>query len=241
MGCFVVTVVGMSASFLLAASDSELGGVAGWAVDLMERLGGFGAGLAIALENLFPPLPSEIILPLAGFTASQGSMSLAAALIWTTVGSVVGAFVLYYLGVALGRERMRKIVDKLPLVKLSDVDKAEAWFAKHGAKAVFFGRMIPIFRSLISIPAGIEKMNPVKLLGLTIAGSAIWNTVFVLAGFYLGENWEVVEDYAGVLQWIVIVVVVALLAWWTINRVRSIRTRRRADGRHEIVEEEPTS
>lgn len=228
----------MSATLLLTAPSSDLGGVAGWAVDLMEKLGGIGAGLAIALENLFPPLPSEVILPLAGFTASQGNMSLASALIWTTLGSVVGALVLYYLGVALGRDRLRLIVDKLPLVKLSDVDKAEAWFAKHGTKAVFFGRMIPIFRSLISIPAGIEKMNPAKFLGLTLAGSAIWNSIFVLAGFYLGENWHLVENYAGIFQWIVIVVVILLLAWWVINRVRSIRTRRRADGRHEIVEDE---
>lgn len=228
----------MSAASLLAASSSDLGGVAGWAVDLMERLGGFGAGLAIALENLFPPLPSEVILPLAGFTASRGDMSLAGALLWTTAGSVVGAFALYYLGVALGRDRMRRIVDKLPLVKLSDVDKAEAWFDKHGTKAVFFGRMIPIFRSLISVPAGIEKMNPVKFLSLTIAGSAIWNTIFVLAGYYLGENWAIVEDYAGIFQYIVIAVVLLLMAWWLTNRVRAIRTRRREDGRHEIVEEE---
>ena len=226
---------------LLAASSSDLGGVAGWAVDLMEKLGGVGAGIAIALENLFPPLPSEVILPLAGFTSSQGDMSLASALIWTTVGSVVGAMVLYAIGVALGRDRLRRIVDMMPLVKLSDVDKAEAWFDKHGSKAVFFGRMIPIFRSLISIPAGIEKMNPAKFLGLTLAGSAIWNTIFVLAGFYLGENWHLVERYAGIFQWIVIVVVVLLLAWWVVARVRSIRTKRGADGRHKIVEEEATN
>lgn len=216
----------MSSAALLAESATDLGGFAGWAVDLMERLGGVGAGIAIGLENLFPPLPSEVILPLAGFTASQGDLSIASALIWTTIGSVVGAVVLYYLGVALGRDRLRAIVDRLPLVKLSDVDKAEAWFAKHGTKAVFFGRMIPIFRSLISIPAGIEKMPVWKFLGLTAAGSAIWNSIFVVAGFVLGENWHVVDEYAGVLQWIVIVVVAALLLWWLIVRIRTISARR---------------
>lgn len=224
---------------LLAASQSDLGGVAGWAVDLMEKLGGVGAGIAIALENLFPPLPSEVILPLAGFTASRGDMSLASALLWTTAGSAVGAIVLYFIGVALGRDRMRAIVDKMPLVKLSDVDRAEAWFGRHGSQAVFFGRMIPIFRSLISIPAGIEKMSFGKFVGLTLAGSAIWNTIFVLAGFYLGENWHLVEGYAGILQKIVIVVVALAVAWWTIQRVRAIRTRRLTPDGPSVIVEEP--
>ena len=212
------------------ATDAQLTGVAGWAVNLMEQLGGIGAGIAIAAENLFPPLPSEIILPLAGFTASRGNMSLFSALFWTTAGSVIGAIVLYYIGVALGRDRLRAIVDKMPLVKLSDVDKAEAWFARNGHKAVFFGRMIPIFRSLISIPAGIEKMHVGKFLLLTLSGSAIWNTIFVMSGYYLGENWHLVEGYAGILQWIVIAVVGLLLAWWVINRVRSMVKVRRAGG-----------
>ena len=147
------------ASVATANSDgSALGGVADWAVSVMETIGAPGAGLAIALENLFPPLPSEVILPLAGFTASQGNFSLVAALIWTTLGSVIGAWALYGLGAWLGRRRMRALVSKVPLVDLEDVDKVEAWFNRHGAKAVFFGRMIPIFRSLISIPAGIERM-----------------------------------------------------------------------------------
>ena len=200
-------------------SGEELTGVAGWAVNLMETLGGPGAGLAIAAENLFPPIPSEVILPLAGFTASRGSFTLAEALLWTTAGSVIGAFALYALGVALGRDRMRAIWDRLPLVKMSDLDKTEAWFERHGRKAVFFGRMIPIFRSLISIPAGVERM-PVHTFGLlTLAGSAIWNTIFVLAGYYLGENWHLVEPYADTFQKVVIVVVVALVIWWVVRRV----------------------
>ena len=128
---------------------NEPTGIAGWAVGLMESLGGPGAGLAIALENLFPPLPSEVILPLAGFTASRGDMSLAEALFWTTLGSLVGAVALYLVGRALGRDRVRAIAARLPLVKLADVDRTEAWFHRHGRKAVFLGRMIPIFRSLI--------------------------------------------------------------------------------------------
>src|SRR5687767_12840974 len=129
-----------------------------WVTDLMHTAGAPGAALAIALENLFPPLPSEVILPLAGFTAAQGRMSLVAALVCTTLGSVIGALALYGIGAAVGRDRVRAVVAKLPLVKLEDLDRTEAWFLKHGTKAVFFGRMIPIFRSLISVPAGVERM-----------------------------------------------------------------------------------
>ena len=208
---------------ILAASGGLIGGVADWAVGLMERLGEFGAALAIALENLFPPLPSEVILPLAGFTASQGDMSLSGAILWTTVGSVAGALVLYSVGALLGRDRTRAIAARLPLVNTTDVDRSEAWFARHGVKAVFFGRMIPIFRSFISIPAGIERMPLTTFIAFTTLGSLIWNTVFVLAGYLLGENWHVVESYASVFQLIVIVAVVAAVGLFVVSRVRRIR------------------
>lgn len=209
----------------VTTTTEQLTGVAAWAVGLMESMGGPGAGLAIALENLFPPLPSEVILPLAGFTASQGTLSLAGALTWTTLGSVVGALVLYGLGALLGRDRLRAIWGRLPLVDLHDLDRTEAWFARHGRKAVFFGRMIPIFRSLISIPAGVERMPVLTFAGLTLAGSLIWNTIFVMAGYWLGEQWHTVEPYADTFQKIVIVAVVLALGWWVVRRVRQTRAR----------------
>nr|WP_242613419.1 DedA family protein [Herbihabitans rhizosphaerae] len=201
-------------------SGNEIGGFAGWATDLMETLGAPGAGLAIALENVFPPLPSEVFLPLAGFTAGQGRMSLLMAIVMTTLGSIVGALLLYYLGVLLGPDRIRRIADKLPLVKVSDVDKTEKWFAKHGVKAVFFGRMIPIFRSLISIPAGVERMRLTTFLAFTALGSLIWNTIFVLAGYWLGENWRSVEDYVGVFSKAVLVLVALAIAVFVVTRLR---------------------
>ncbi|SOC56207.1 membrane protein DedA, SNARE-associated domain [Ornithinimicrobium cerasi] len=207
-------------------TQTELTGVAGWAVDVMERLGGPGAGLVIALENLFPPLPSEVILPLAGFTASQGTFSVQGAIAWTTAGSVVGALLLYTLGAVFGRERLRAVWGRLPLVNLEDLDRTEAWFSRHGKKAVFFGRMVPIFRSLISIPAGVERMPVGIFTLLTLSGSLIWNTIFVLAGYTLGENWHVVEEYAGVLQLVVIGAVVLGVAWFVVSRVRTLRARR---------------
>ena len=226
------------ASVATASTDgSALGGIAEWAVNIMEAIGAPGAGLAIALENLFPPLPSEVILPLAGFAASQGNFSLTAALIWTTLGSVVGAWVLYGIGAWLGRDRMRALVSRVPLVDLEDVDRVEAWFDRHGYKAVFFGRMIPIFRSLISIPAGIERMPIWKFLGLTTAGSLIWNSIFVFAGFYLGESWHIVEEYAGVFQKIVIAAVLIAAVWYVVSKIRSHR-RKKAAGPVEPVEGE---
>ena len=209
------------------ASDAPLEGVAAWAVSVMESLGGLGAALLIALENLFPPLPSEIILPLAGFTASQGTLGLVEVIIWCTAGSVVGAWVLYGIGALLGRARTRALMNWLPLVKIEDVDRTEAWFDRHGRGTVFLGRMIPIFRSLISIPAGVTRMPLPLFTALTLTGSLIWNTVLILAGYWLGEQWHVVESYVGTFSRIVIVVVLAALAWFVVSRVRAMRIERR--------------
>ncbi|GAA3347144.1 DedA family protein [Amorphoplanes nipponensis] len=213
---------------LAAETSTEQGGIVGFVTDLVEKLGGPGAGIAVALENLFPPIPSEVILPLAGFAASRGDMSLVSAIVWTTLGSVVGAVALYYVGALLGRDRVRRIVERLPLVKLADVDRTEAWFAKHGVKAVFFGRMIPIFRSLISIPAGLERMRLSTFLIFTTIGSLLWNSIFIFAGYGLGENWTEIQDWVGTYQNVVIVVCVLLFGWFVVNR--TMRARRRAGG-----------
>ncbi|MFD0904744.1 DedA family protein [Actinomadura sediminis] len=206
----------------------------------MEQLGAPGAGIAIALENLFPPLPSEIILPLAGFTASQGKMNLIAALIWTTVGSVVGALALYGIGAVIGRDRIRRLVARLPLVKIEDLDRTEAWFAKHGAKAVFFGRMIPIFRSLISIPAGVERMPLSKFLLYTTLGSAIWNTIFVMAGYGLGDQWHKVEEYVGIYsKGVLAVVAVAVVAFLAFRVVKSRKGGNGGGGAHRVGPRDP--
>ncbi|MFJ4981292.1 DedA family protein [Streptomyces coeruleorubidus] len=214
----------------MALPQEPADGIAGWAADLVDTMCGPGAGLAIALENLFPPLPSEVILPLTGFAAGQGVLTLASALFWTTLGSVAGAVVLYWIGMLFGRERMRAIWAKLPLVKASDLERTERWFERHGTKAVFLGRMVPIFRSLISVPAGVERMPLPLFVMLTTLGSLIWNSVLVMAGYWLGDQWEVVETYVGILSKAVLVlVVVALLAYVAVrlrghNRPRHRRT-----------------
>lgn len=208
-----------------SGTETELTGIAAWVVSFMETIGAPGAGAALAIETVFPPIPSEVVLPLAGFTASQGSFTLFEALFWTTAGSVLGAWILYLLGAWLGRERFRAIWDRLPLVTLEDLDKAEAWFARHGPKAVFFGRMVPLIRSLISLPAGVERMSMPLFLLLTTAGSLLWNSILVIAGYQLGEQWFRVEPYAQVLQRAVIVVGVVAVVGWIVYRVTQ---RRRA-------------
>lgn len=193
----------------------------------MDRLGLLGAAIAVGADNLFPPIPSEIILPLAGFAASQGVFSLSGALLATTLGSVVGALILYGLGRGFGRERAAWVFERTPLLKIGDLERTEAWFAKHGHKAIFFGRMIPIFRSLISLPAGVERMNVGLFVLLTAGGSAVWNAIWVVAGFRLGEEWDRVEPYAETFQTVVILAVVVVLCVFVVVRVREHFPRRR--------------
>lgn len=199
---------------------SDETGLTGWVVSLTEALGSPGAGLAVALENVFPPLPSEVILPLAGFTAHQGGLNLVAAIVWTTLGSVVGSLVLYYLGVLLGRDRLRRIADKLPLVDVADVDRADRWFARHGRAAVLFGRMVPVVRSLISIPAGVNRMPLPTFLLFTALGSGIWNTALIMAGYLLGTQWHLIEQYASTATTIVLIAAAVAIAWLIISRLR---------------------
>lgn len=210
-----------------APDGSWLSALADWTVSLMDVVGPAGAGLAVALENLFPPLPSEVILPMAGLAASRGSFSLFEALAWTTAGSVVGAFALYFLGAALGVARLRALASRIPLMSPDDIDHTVGWFQRHGSTAVFFGRMLPIFRSLISIPAGVVGMSWWKFGLLTLAGSLIWNGIFVMSGFLLGEAWPIVEEYASILQYVVIAAVAVAVAWFLVSRIRGVVRRRR--------------
>lgn len=211
-----------------ANDGSWLSALVDWVVSLMDVIGPYGAGIAIAAENLFPPLPSEAILPLAGLAASRGAFTLFEAILWTTVGSVVGALVLYGIGAWFGLERLRRIADRLPLMKADDVDRTVEWFHRHGGAAVFFGRFIPIFRSLISIPAGVVHMPLWRFVLFTGAGSLIWNTIFILVGWFLGESWHVVEQYMDVFQNIVIAVAVIAVVWFIVARVRALRAEKRA-------------
>lgn len=165
----------------------EFTGLTGWAAGVLERFAEPGLGLLVALENVFPPIPSEPVLTLAGVLAAQGRLSLLLILIAATLGSMLGALILYEGGARLGRARVARVVDRMPFLTLRDLERAEAWFARHGTKAVLIGRFMPVVRSLVSVPAGIERMPRGRFLLLTALGSGIWNATFVLLGRSLGE------------------------------------------------------
>lgn len=219
--------------FLIEAGQdgSAFGAIGEWTVAVMNFLGAPGVGLLVLLENLFPPIPSEIILPLAGFTAgtADGQFTWATALIWATVGSVVGAYCLYGLGAWLGHDRTVSLLTKLPFVDRDEIEKTIAWFNKHGYWTVFFGRMLPIFRSLISIPAGIARMSWWRFGVFTLLGSAIWNTIFVYGGYLLGSNWQVLESVAGWLQYAVLAALAIAVIWFVIYKVRKTHREKPAE------------
>nr|WP_240133808.1 DedA family protein [Actinotalea caeni] len=206
-------------------------GFIGWVLSLIDTMGEIGVGLAVLIENFFPPIPSEAILPGAGFLAYDGRMSFWWALVAATLGSVVGAWVWYGLGAALGRRRTRRIFEKMPLVDAEDFDKAEAFFDRWGGLAVLLGRCVPIVRSFISVPAGIERMSLVVFTAYTTLGSLVWNGIWIGLGFGFGPAIEpVLEQWSGVLSKIVVGVILALLAWFVVARLRrNARRRREAD------------
>jgi membrane protein DedA with SNARE-associated domain len=193
-------------------------------IDIIERFGYAGIAILIALETVFPPLPSEIILPLGGFTASRGDLTLWGVMLAATFGSVVGALILYGVGRWFGQERLYWLVDRYGryvMLKQSDIDKANDWFERYSGKAVIIGRLVPVVRSLVSIPAGLTKMPLPIFVLYTALGSAVWNGILVGAGYLLGDNWEEVEQYVGYLQYAVILGAVVLVSWFVWSRLRT--------------------
>ena len=206
-----------------AAAGSELTGLSGVVSDVVAALGEVGVGLLTLVENVFPPIPSEVILPLGGYLANRGRLDVVGVLIAATAGSVLGALLLYSLGARLGRDRAKRLLARLPLVDVEDIDRAAGWFDRHGSEAVFFGRLIPGVRSLISLPAGAARMSVVHFTVLTLAGSALWNGLLVGAGYALGTQWRVVDRYAGVIDWIVIAVLIVVIGMGVVRRLRQRR------------------
>lgn len=200
-----------------------LSGIASWVTDVVEKLGYAGLFLMIALENVFPPIPSEVVLPLAGFLTGQGRMWYPGAVLAATAGSLAGALILYYAGYYFGEQRVRRLVrryGKWAMLSEEDIDKADEWFDRRHREAVLIGRLFPVVRSLISIPAGIRRMEMGKFLLYTAIGSAIWNSVLIGFGWILGDNWDAVEKYVGYLQYLVILAVLLAIAWFIATRIR---------------------
>ena len=208
----------------LAAADPQLTGLTGLFADFIDAVGELGVGVLTLFETLVPPVPSEVVLPLAGFLAHQGRLSLLWVVLLATAGSLVGAWVFYALCARLGLERALTLVAKVPLVDREDLDKASDWFHRHGRSSVFFGRFVPGVRSLISLPAGAQRMPLLPFSVATAAGSAIWNSALVGAGYALGTQWEKVGTYVGTASNIVLgalgVVIVVVIVRRAIQRAR---------------------
>lgn len=191
-------------------------------ISLMGQFGYFGVFFLIALENVFPPIPSEVILLFGGFMTTYTSLNIALMVVAATLGSLLGAIVLYYIGKILNKERLKKIVSgkvgKVLRLKEKDIDMADQWFDTKGNKTVFFCRFIPIVRSLISIPAGMSEMPMAKFLLYTTVGSAIWNTVLIVIGNRVGENWEsilgVFDQYSHIVLILLILIFILFIVWF---------------------------
>lgn len=197
-------------------------------LQIMNSYGYLGVFLLIAIENVFPPIPSEVILLFGGFMTTWTDLNIIGMIIAATLGSILGAIILYYIGKILNKRRLIKIVSgkvgKVLRLKPSDIEKADEWFDKKGNKTVFFCRFIPIVRSLISIPAGMSEMKMPKFLLYTFAGSIIWNTVLLVIGNRVGENWEsilgVFDRYSHIVLIILIVMFFGLIFWFYYKRIK---------------------
>lgn len=194
-----------------------------WIQNLMDSMGYLGILLLMILENVFPPIPSELIMPSAGFAAARGDMTLGMVILMGTLGSVLGTLPLYYIGRAFGEDKLVAWADKHgKWLTLSgkDIRKADDWFDRHGNKAVLFGRMVPGIRSLLSLPAGMSEMPLPKFLIYSAIGSALWSAALAYAGYALGENYDRVEQYVGPASKIILGVVVVGAIVWFIRRKR---------------------
>ncbi|SCL66400.1 membrane protein DedA, SNARE-associated domain [Micromonospora citrea] len=206
---------------------TRLGGLTGWVAGVIEAAGALGVALLVALESIIPPIPSEIVLAMAGYLAGEGRFNVVLVVLAATAGSLAGALVLYWLGAVAGEDRLKRWLDRLPLVDRDDLEKADRWFERHGRWAVLFGRMIPVVRSLVSVPAGANRMPLPEFVAFTTLGSGIWNALFVGLGYALGSRWQQIERYSNWFDYGIIAVFVVMIAWWAVKKSRRRAARRR--------------
>ncbi|NNH88767.1 DedA family protein [Acinetobacter terrae] len=187
-----------------------------WIISIMEQLGYFGIAVLMFLDNIFPPVPSEIIMPSAGYSASQGELLLVGVIIAGCIGSLIAAAILYWIGYKFNHDSIFRFVDrygKYFFIKSPDVKKSLDWFEQYGHRIVFFGRMIPAVRSLISIPAGMSHMPFWKFMFYSSLGTIIWTTFLACVGFYFGENQALMQNIFSQVSHFIIIVVIAIIIW----------------------------
>ncbi|QZZ20862.1 DedA family protein [Leptothermofonsia sichuanensis E412] len=204
--------------------------MAEWITNTMNSLGYLGIGLLMFLENIFPPIPSELIMPLAGFTVAQGKMNLGGVLLAGVVGTMVGTLPWYYAGQWLGESRLRRLADrhgKWLALSGRDIDQANDWFQKHGARAVLLCRLVPGVRTVISLPAGISQMSILAFLLYSFVGTTAWIVILTALGYFLGNNYHLVEYYLGAVSRLVLFGLAGALGLWIFRRSKKLRSIRR--------------
>lgn len=207
-------------------TSSDFDGVAGWVVDIIDSIGEVGVGALIALENVFPPIPSEVILPFAGFSASQGNLNLVLAWVAATIGALLGAYILYAVGALVGHDRIHELASKrwFVLFSQSDLARGDRFFNDHGAKVMLLARCVPLVRSVVSVPAGVARMPLWRFTALTAIGSGVWNALFIYAGYRLGNNWTQVQQYLQPVSYVVAGVLLVGVAFLVTRRLRDRRS-----------------
>lgn len=199
--------------------------------EIIMALGYPGISLVMLTENLFPPIPSELVMPFAGFLVAEVRLSFAGVMVAGTLGAVAGATALYYVGVWLDEPVIRRFVRRFGryfLISEEDLDRALAFFDRYGELVIFFGRLIPIIRSLISIPAGMNRMPLLKFLVFTTLGATIWNTILTVGGWWLGANWEQIIGYIKQYERLTLVALALAVVVFVVVRVRNLLSKRAA-------------
>lgn len=196
-----------------------------WIESILEQFGAFGVGMLMLLENVFPPIPSELVMPWAGYSVSQGQSSFIAVVIAGSIGSFVGAYAWYWVARRIGKERLATWVDKHGAwltISRNDIDQVDRWFERWGAAAVLLCRLIPGLRTLISVPAGFANMPAAKFSAYTAIGTIAWTALLAVIGLWLGKNYG---DLAGPLSWVSSGVIAVMLAIWVYRLVQQHRER----------------
>lgn len=193
-----------------------------WVIQIIERLGYFGIAFLMFLDNVFPPIPSEIIMPSAGYTASRGQLQIIGVIVAGSLGSILAAAILYALGRKISHAALFRWTDrygKYLFIQTKDLQMALEWFEKYGHRIVFFGRMIPAVRSLISIPAGMSRMPFWKFMLYSSLGTVIWTTFLAGVGFYFGENQEFMLSIMHRVGYVILFLTIAFFSWWFFKKI----------------------
>ncbi|MBN7786449.1 DedA family protein [Ponticoccus gilvus] len=197
-----------------------------WITGIIDAIGAFGVGLLMFIENVFPPIPSELIMPLAGFNAATGAQNLWLVILFGSLGSIAGALLWYWIGAKIGTERLRRLADRHGrwlTITPDELDRANGWFQRHGGAAVFLGRLIPTVRTFISVPAGVAKMPMGRFLAYTTLGTLLWTALLAFAGYALQSQYDLVAQWLNPVSTAVVTGIVTLYLYRVATYKRRLR------------------